>query len=110
MIRGTTPDYLLTIPDYDLTGTTNYVTISQPGHMTGTYQLTLTGSRLEVDFEEGSSTIAFRMTQEETLKFRSGSADVQVRFIDAEGEALATEYGKITVGPVLLEKVIAYDG
>lgn len=108
MYRGTTPTYTLTVPDHDLTNKSVYVTIAQR-HT----KLTLAGDRLAVSAyetqEETGSRIIFTLTQEETLRMTVGDATVQVRFIDAGGTAWATEIGRLTVNPVLMERVIAYE-
>ena len=104
MIRGTTPDYILTIDGYDLTDKTVYVTISQ-GHK----KLTKTGNELSVSADAEGSTITFRLSQRDTLGLSVGAAEVQVRFIDSSGMAFATETATITVSKVLLERVISYE-
>ena len=103
MTRGTTPEYILTVPGYDLTQTTVYCTISQWAK-----KLTLTGDRLSIAYDNTASTVAFSLTQEETLKMRVGAAEVQIRFIDSAGHARATEIKPLAVNRVLLEKVIDY--
>ena len=102
MIRGTTPDYILTV-DRDLTGMTVFVTISQAG-----VKVTLTNEDMTIVGGE-TSTIALRLTQQQTLGLRSGTASVQVRFIDAAGTAWATDIKTLNVSPVLLERVISYE-
>lgn len=103
MIRGTTPDYILTIDGYDLSDKTVFVTISQNGQ-----KLTKTNSELSIAADESGSTIAFVLSQRDTLRLKVGSAEVQVRFIDADGTAWATEIATLTVSKVLLERVIEY--
>lgn len=103
MIRGTTPDYILTIDGYDLSDKTVFVTISQNGQ-----KLTKTNSELSIATDESGSTIAFVLSQRDTLRLKVGSAEVQVRFIDADGTAWATEIATLTVSKVLLERVIEY--
>lgn len=103
MIRGTTPDYVLTLDGVDLSNQTVYVTIGQ-----GKTRLTKTGDELSVSVDETGSAIAFSLTQQDTLGLSAGSASVQVRFIDAEGVAQATEKAALTIEDVLLERVIAY--
>ena len=103
MIRGTTPFYTLALSGVDLTGKTVYVTISQHGR-----KLTKTGGDLSVAADAEGSTIAFALTQEETLDLEVGSVEVQVRFIDAAGIARATEICSVAVGRVLKEGVIEY--
>ena len=103
MIRGTTPTYTLTIPDYDLSDKTVFVTLAQ-----GIRKITLSNDRVEILSDETGSTIVFELTQPETFAFVSGSASIQVRFIDVDGEAYATEIGSVNVNPVLLEREIKY--
>lgn len=105
MIRGTTPDYVLTLPGIDLTGMTVYVTIRQKNR-----EITLTGAELTVASDGEDSTIAFMLTQKQTLMLNEGQASVQVKFIDASGTVGATKIGRLTIDKALLEKVIEYDG
>ena len=104
MIRGTTPDYVLTV-DADLTGKTVYVTISQLRT-----KLTLTGDDLSIAKDESGSTIAIRLTQQQTLGLAVGKAEVQVKYIDEQGVVRATDIQPITVDRALLERVVEYDG
>lgn len=105
MIRGTTPDYVLTLPGIDLDGMTVYVTIEQKDR-----EITLSGDELTVVSDGEDSTIAFMLTQEQTLALNEGQASVQVKFIDAAGVVGATKIGRLTIDKALLEKVIEYDG
>lgn len=107
MRRGTTPDYILTVAGYDLTEQSIYVTVQQYAKT-----LNLNGERIAVEYDGQTqvSSVTFSLTQEETLQFRSGKADVQIRFIDEYGFAQATDIGTIIVSPVLNEDVIEYGG
>lgn len=104
MIRGTTPDYILTIEGYDLTDKTVYVTIES-----NRKKITKKGDQLSIAYDGTASAIAFTLTQQDTLFLAEGRAAVQVRFIDDTGKARATEIGMLTVNKVLLEKVISYE-
>ena len=104
MRQGTTPTYTLTINGYDLTDKTVFVTIKGRGQ-----PITLTGPRLSIGYDNGVSVIAFALTQPETLALPLGQAEVQVRFIDANGIAKATNIAPITVERILQPGVIAYD-
>ena len=104
MIRGTTPDYILTLDGVDLSEQTVYVTIKQCQKL-----LTKTGDELTIAVDETGSTISFALTQEDTLGLSPGSASIQVRFIDSEGVARATDTAALNVEKVLLERVIEYD-
>ena len=103
MIRGTTPDLILTLP-VDLTDCTVYVTLGRRPTM-----ITKTGGDLIVTPGATSSTIEIWFTQEDTLSLREGQAEIQVRYINAEARAYATNVKTVTVGKVLLEGVITYD-
>ena len=107
-IRGTTPDYILTLAGYDLTDMRVYVTIWQPGH-----KLTKTNDDLEITVEGSGqtlkSTIELTLSQQETLGLTVGQASIQVKMIDSDGHVDATEIEVIEVKKALLEKVIAYD-
>lgn len=107
MIRGTTPTYTLIIEGQDLSEKTLYVTIKL-----GRKMLTLTNDRLAITYDStgDKSLVVFTLTQEETLFLKVGTGEVQVRFIDSQGTALATEIGKIGINRVLLETVIEYEG
>lgn len=105
MIRGTTPDYLLTIEGYDLTNKTVFVTIRQ-----GSTIITKSGDQLTISVDGEKTTIAVTLTQLDTLRLSVGKAEVQVRFIDSNGVARATDRAELTVDKVLLERVIAYAG
>lgn len=102
-VRGTTPDYTLTLAGYDMTGQKPYVSIRQ-----GSTLLNLTGSRLSVAVDESGSEIAFSLTQQETLRFKVGAAEVQVKTIDEGGSVKATGKAKLIIEDALLERVIAY--
>lgn len=103
MVRGTTPEYVLSVSGADMTGSTILVTIAQ-----GAYNMTLGDDRLNVTYNEStnSSIITFRLTQQETLKLKTGKAQVQVKFADNNGYVEATDIGEIIVLPVLNEDVI----
>lgn len=102
MIRGTTPGYELHVSGADLRNSTVYVTIAQGEDR----KVTLSGARLSITYSGNMSTVTFTLTQQESLKFRSGRASVQVKFSDGSGNVDATNIGDITVLPTLNEDVI----
>ena len=108
VIRGTTPDYILTLTDYDLTSKRVYVTISQRGP-----QINKTNEDVEIVVDTSGtttvSTISFALSQQETLGFAEGSAAVQVKIIDSEGHVDGTKSAAIQIDKALLERVITYD-
>ena len=108
MIRGTTPDYILKLNDYDLTDKQVYVTVKQFDKA-----ITKTNDSLEIDVDDSGettiSTILMSLSQEETLSFSDGAAAVQVKIIDSDGHVDATKTASIQIDKALLEKVIDYD-
>lgn len=100
MYQGTTPAVLLTIEDYDLTNMTVYVTFKTK---TGA-NVTKTGNELQIL----GSNILVSLNQSETLSLDQGPCWVQVRFIDSEGNAWATEKAMITIYDVLNKDIINY--
>ena len=105
MLQGTTPAYELRIGEYDLTDKTVFVTITS-----GCKSVTKTGEDLDVEFDGQASIVRFRLTQAETLMFEVGNAQIQVRFVGANGLAYGTETVKVKVRGSLLKKVIRYEG
>ena len=105
MRQGTTPVYSLIVTGYDLTDKTVFVSVSSRGR-----RITKTGDELSIAYGDGASTIAFSLTQEETFSLVLGQAEVQVRFIDSNGTARATEIKTIPVERVLQPGVIEYEG
>ena len=103
MRQGTTPTYALVVVGRDLTNKTVFVTLKSRWA-----EVTKTGDDLTITYGEGDSVIAFRLTQQETFKLPTGEIEVQVRFIDAEGIAEATEIKAITNLKVLKQGVIEY--
>ena len=106
MYRGTTPDYILSIPGYDITEATIFVTIKQGSGRI----LTLTNDALIVSGDSQGTSIAFSLTQKQTLNFKAGTANVQARFIFSDNEAYATDTKSITIRPILYEREIHYAG
>ena len=108
MIRGTTPDYILSLPGYDLTGKRVYVTIVQKN-----VEINKTNEDVEINVDTSGqttiSTIALTLTQQETLSIKEGSASIQVKMIDSDGHVDGTKETTVQVEKALLEKVITYD-
>lgn len=103
MRRGTTPTISLAVQGCDLTGCTIYATLKQ-----GTTIITKTGNDLTVLPATDHTGVTFDLTQTDTLKLKPGKAAVQIRWIDSNGIALATDISEIDVTPILLEGEISY--
>ena len=99
MRRGTTPAITLTV-DYDVTAWTVYVTLKNGGNV-----LTLENDALTMEYANSKTTIAFSLTQEQTLAFSVGTCEVQVRAIH-DGTAIATNIQKLDVARILKDGVI----
>lgn len=102
MYQGTTPTIVLTVEGADLDESTCYVTFKCGLGKT----ITKSGNELAVSGNE----IAVHLTQEDTLQFSPGQCEIQVRWIDANGNAMATETANLDVDRVLLKKIIEYQG
>lgn len=99
MRRGTTPAIVLTV-DMDITSYTVYVTLKNRSN-----ELTLTNDSVVMEYDDGKTTLTFALTQEQTLKFGTGTCEVQVRAIH-DGTAIATDIKTMDVNRILKEGVI----
>lgn len=102
-IRGTTPDYILTVKGVDLREMGVIVTIRQ-----GNRELDKGTGDLLITSDGTDSVITLTLSQEDTLYLQEGAAAVQVKFIDAEGVARGTDIQTINVNRALYERVIEY--
>ena len=104
IIRGTTPTVTVTVGT-DLTGWTAYMTFE---HSRGI--LTKSGDDVTVT----ATTVACRLTQEDTLSFPEGGlVKVQVLWVDAVGDVVGTKCDENSVFRVLerlLEDEIPLEG
>lgn len=105
MYQGTTPALTLNVDDADLTDKTVFVTIR-----CGNYSLTKTGEDVAISYAEGVSTVVVRLTQQETLRMQEPIATVQIRFIDENGNADATNKADFEVQESLYPAVIEFEG
>ena len=106
MYQGTTPALTFQIAGFDATGMTPFVSFKR-----GAEILTKTGNDIIIAFDKvkNASVIVVQMTQEETLSMRQGTAKVQMRFIDENGNAYATTKADLSVEDVIYKEVIKYD-
>lgn len=101
MTRGTTPTVTITVDGIDLTTLQKVcVTFRQNGKLLNKYNC-------EDGVEITESTVAITLTQEETLAFKSGSVEVQLRGVTENGAAIATEIAKTCVKGVLYDEVLS---
>lgn len=101
MRRGTTPTFEIEC-DIDLTNQNVYVTIRQ-----GSTELTV---EPEVESTETGCVLYITLTQKQTLGFSAGiKAQMQVRAINANGTAVASNIMPIEVGKILLDGELSYE-
>ena len=112
MRRGSTPIVTITVPNQDFDDCNVYVTIDQDGNQVTKASRTSEDIEITKNYDdEGellSSDIAVYLTQEETMQFAVGNAEVQIRWIDTNGNAYVTDIDKIKLERTLLEGVIEY--
>lgn len=106
MTRGTTPTLTLSIDNADLSTLKNmYITFSQETKkLIKVYQAGSENNQIEIDVE--NSEVAVSLTQDETLKFKPGPVDIQVRYTNNADSAYATNIVRIDMGRILQEGVI----
>lgn len=98
MRQGTTPTIQITINDIDLNEMQNiYVVFEQNG-----YILKKESSDLDVE----GNVISVSLSQEETLNFKEGACNIQLRMITKGGVAIASPIKTTKVYRVLNKEVI----
>lgn len=97
--RGTTPQYVISVDGVDASTIRDaYVTFTQARGET------ITKHFPEVYIDENR--IVTLLSQEETLLFKAGTAQLQVRFVTMDDRAYKSDIFKLKVTPVLYEEVI----
>ena len=98
MRQGSTPTIQITINDIDLNKMQNiYVVFEQNGYI-------LTKESSDLDVEE--NVISVVLSQEETLNFKEGTCNIQLRMITNEGVAIASPIKTTKAYRVLNKEVI----
>lgn len=98
--RGTTPQYVISI-DNGIDASTiqdAYITFAQARGES------LTKHFPEVYIDDGK--IVALLSQEETMLFKVGVVQMQVRFITSDNKAYKSDIFKLKVTPILYEEVI----
>ena len=100
--QGTTPYIQYAINGCDLSdAAVIHLTISQ-----GNQMLDLTGDRVIATCLNGNTVLTVHLTQEETLQFRKGNAQVQVRWRNNDNESYETDMININFMAALYREVI----
>lgn len=104
MRRGTTPTLVVTV-GADLSGLEVHLAINSGG------LLIKETSDLEIEIEDGTTTITAKLTQNDTLAMKSGqNCEVQVRAYTADGSiAMATTIGSVPVDRILEDGFLGGD-
>ena len=100
MVQGTTPTFILTLPNtVDLTAINNlYFSLEQ-----GTTTLMKTGDDLTID----GQTISVYLSQSETLQFNPGRANLQLNWTYNGGSRACSNIASVTIGANLLKEVVS---
>ena len=69
-----------------------------------------TGQDLSVSYADGVTAIVYYLTQDETLALPQGSAEMQIRYVSADGLADRTEIKRVEIDRVLQGGVLPYTG
>lgn len=95
--KGTTPTFILTLEDVDLTTATNvYVTFK------GAETITKSTSALDID----EHTVGVYLSQADTLKLGKGNVSIQLNWTFEDSSRGASEIVSYPLGPNLLDKVV----
>lgn len=107
MYQGTTPALTFNIENQNMSGMRAFVSFKR-----GPDVLTKTQPDVTVvyDSENEKTVVVCQLTQEETLNMRQGDATVQIRFIDSNNNAYATDKSVVKVEDVIYKEIISYGG
>ena len=84
----------------DLRGWSVYITLKN-----GVKQLTFENDKVSVDYANGISTLRFVLTQEQTLSFKVGECEIQLRAAK-DGSAVASSIGTVKIERIIMDGVI----
>lgn len=95
MRRGTTPTNTFSVP-IDLSAATVYITYAQNNRTV----IEKTGDELTFDSTDGYKIIV-ELSQQDTLAFKAGTVEIQIRAVFETGEALASNIIRTTFDRIL---------
>jgi hypothetical protein len=102
MRRGSTPTNVFHLP-IDLSQATVFVSYEQHKRVI----VEKTGSDLTFAGTTGNYTITVELTQQDTLKFRDGNVNIQIRYVFPTGDADASNIVTTTAERILKDGVIS---
>lgn len=98
MRQGTTPTIQITVNNIDLADMERiYVVFEQNGNLL---------KKSMTDLKVENNVISVLLTQEETLSFKNGNCNIQLRMITYDGIAMASPIKTVNVYSVLNKEVI----
>lgn len=98
MRQGTTPTIQITVNNIDLADMERiYVVFEQNGNLL---------KKSMTDLKVENNVISVLLTQEETLSFKNGNCNIQLRMITYDGIAMASPIKTVNVHSVLNKEVI----
>lgn len=100
MRRGSTPINTFTVP-IDLSGATVFISYEQDSRVV----IEKTNSDITFSSDEGYQ-ITLQLTQEDTLKFKSGAVLIQIRYVFPDGTADASDLIKTSFERIIKDGVI----
>ena len=106
--RGSTPTLTITAKDVDLIGKTVYVTIDQPQNGQLTKVCPNTDGSVWMETSGSDTEVNVFLSQHDTMAFRPGKAQVQLRWIEEDGTAHVSDIATMNLSKTLLEGVIRY--
>ena len=110
MFRGTIPTLMFTIDGVDLSGSTVYISISDSSRKNIWTWNNEDNKEIAINTTENGCTISMPPTQQETLALPPARVLAQVRWINADNEAMATDVTVLSIEDVLYQEVIAFRG
>lgn len=105
-VRGTTPVYTFHIEGIDISGNSVFLTIQQDDFRK-TWCNKTDKEVFRVTNENGNTALTLYLSQSDTLAFRPGVAEVEVKWLSADGIVSATNIASVNFTRTLLEEVIS---
>lgn len=103
MYRGTTPVHTYTVPYRADSIQRVYITYSQNGEPV--VEKTIDDVTIS-PIDDSTCNVVAHLTQNDTLKFSVGEANVQLRILDTNGEAYASAEMRMRIDDILKDGVI----
>lgn len=101
MRRGTTP-YITIQTDQDLTGYA-YIVVTVEDRAGTEVDVDNRGGNMQVD----SGSVTIKLTQEQTISLQKGGVKLQIRAVDTDGNAIASNIMQANLEDILKDGVIS---